>query len=212
MKIKDERAELEKMINGSSDTIGKEATENDTPELQMEPAFDIDFDKLQKECDKKAKKMIHNATGFMLSDEIVKQNPYLRNKMSVDILSLAGMLYQLETNKTMQTVLMEEVRAGAMQPRMFEVFGGLSKIIGDLNKQLLQTVEAIKSTYRDLKDDIRENNQDMAALGEGGIQKTDKGILALGTKELIKQTKTLKIQMKEAAIHKDIEDIEEIKE
>lgn len=209
MKIKDEREELEKMINGSSDNIGKEATTNDTPELQMEPAFDFDFDKLQKECDKQAKKMIHNATGFMLSDEIVKQNPYLKNKMSVDIISLSGLLYQLETNKTMQTALMEEVRAGAMQPRMFEVFGGLSKIIGDLNKQLIQTVEAIKVTYRDLKDDIREKNQDMAALGEGGLQKTEKGILALGTKELIKQTKQMKIDMKE---HKDVEDVEEIKE
>ena len=78
MKIKDERAELEKMINESTETIGKEA--DDTPELQMDPTFDIDFNKLQKECDKKAKKLVHNATGFMLTDMVVKENPYLKNK------------------------------------------------------------------------------------------------------------------------------------
>ena len=192
MKIKEERKELEKIIDQSSNKIGNEPSPTDTPELTMEPAFDIDFNKLQKDCDTKAKKMIRNATGFMLSDLLVKENPYFKNKMQVDVISLAGMLYQLEVNKTMQTTLMEEVRAGAMHPRMFEVFGQLSKTIGDLNKQLLQTVEAIKITYRDLKADIREKNQDLAAIGEGYLTKNDKGIIALGTKELIKETKKLK--------------------
>jgi len=208
MKIKDEREELEKMINASTgDTDANTQPPSDTPELAMDPAFDIDFDKLQKECDKKAKKMITNATGFMLTDDLVKDNPYLKNKMQVDMISLAGMLYQLEVNKTMQTALMEEVRAGALHPRMFEVFGQLSKTIGELNKQLLQTVEAIKVTYRDLKNDIREKNQDMAAIGEGSLSRSDKGIVALGTKELIKETKKLKAaQIQE----EQIQDIEEI--
>jgi hypothetical protein len=109
------------------------------------------------------------------------------------MISLSGMLYQLEVNKTMQTALMEEVRSGAMHPRMFEVFGGLSKTIGELNKQLLQTVEAIKVTYRDLKDDIRERNQ--------------KGLLTLGTKELIKKTKMDKIENQRNK-DQDIEDVE----
>lgn len=204
MKIRDEREELEKMINNSSSSIGNDPT--DPPELGMEPAFDIDFAQLQKSCDKKARKMIGNATGFMLSDELVRDNPYLKNKMEVDVISLAGMLYQLEASKTMQTALMEEARAGALHPRMFEVFGTLTKVISELNKQLLQTVEAIKVTYRDLKVDIRERNQDMAALESGSLNRNDKGIIALGTKELIKETKRLK------AIEngQEIEDIETV--
>jgi len=205
MKIKDEREELEKMINQSSEKIGNDPST--PPELGMEPAFNIDFGQLQKICDKKARKMIGNATGFMLSDELVKENPYLRNKMDVDVISLAGMLYQLEASKTMQTALMEEARAGALHPRMFEVFGTLTKVIGELNKQLLQTVEAIKVTYRDLKVDIRERNQDLAAIGGGSLIKNEKGIIALGTKELINETKRLK-----AIKNGDIQDIETIEE
>ena len=211
MKISDERKELEKMINDSSDSIGKEPTSSDAPELTMNPTFDIDFEQLQKECDRKAKKMIHNATGFMLSDELVKDNPYLKNKMQVDVISLAGMLYQLEVNKTMQTTLMEEVRSGALHPRMFEVFGQLSKTIGELNKQLLQTVEAIKVTYRDLKSDIRERNQDMAAIGSGGLTRNENGTIALGTKELIKNAKQLKLKQQNQTEIEDVEDIEEVK-
>lgn len=191
MKIKEERAELEKMIDQSPDSIDKKSPANN-PELAMEPAFDMDFNKLQKDCDRKARKLVQNTTGLLLSDELVKENPYLKNKMQVDVISLGGMLYQLEVNKNMQTTLMEEVRAGALHPRMFEVFGQLSKTIGDLNKQLLQTVEAIKLTYRDLKVDIREKNQDILALKEGNLIKNEKGIITLGTKELIQETKKLK--------------------
>jgi hypothetical protein len=207
MKIKDERDELDRLLNQSSGKIGNEMKPADAPELKMDPAFDVNFEDLQRECEKKAKKMIANATGFMLTDETVKQNPYLRNKMQVDVISLSGMLYQLSINETMQKALMEEVRAGAMHPRMFEVFGQLSKTIGELNKQLLQTVEAIKTTYRDLRDDIRERNQDQMAITEGGLTKNSKGILALGTKELIKETKRLKLEQQTV---KDIQDIETI--
>jgi hypothetical protein len=207
MKIKDERTQLEEMINNSSEQIGNEPKLSDTPELNNTPSFDIDFEVLQKECEKKAKKLIHNATGLMFTDEIIKDNPYLKNKMQVDIISLSGMLYQLSVNETMQKALMEEVRSGAMHPRMFEVFSGLSKTIGELNKQLLQTVEAIKNTFRDIKVDIREKSQDMAALGDGGLSKNENGILALGTKELIRETKKLKAAQKS----EEIQDAQEVK-
>ena len=66
------------------------------------------------------------------------------------------MVYQLRTNEAMQKALMMEVDRGMINPRMFEVFSGLSKTIAEINKQLLGTVEAIKSTYKDIKNDIRE--------------------------------------------------------
>jgi len=206
MKISQEREQLEKMISQSSEKIGNEPIDN-INELKTEPTFDANFDNIQKECEKRAKKLIRNATGLMLSDEMVKQNPYLKNKMQLDVISLSGMLYQLQVNETMQKTLMEEVRNGAMHPRMFEVFAGLSKTISDVNKQLLQTMEAIKSTYRDLRNDIIDKPENQQALNESGITKNNKGILALGTKELINEMKTIKIQMKKS----EIQDVEEIK-
>lgn len=211
MKISEQADELEKMIASADENISRNVvpTGENIPGLAMEPTFDLDFDQLRKECDGKAKKMIKNATGFMLSDEMIKQNPYLKNKMQVDIISLSGMLYQLKVNETMQETLMEEVRSGAAHPRMFEVFGQLSKTIGELNKQLLQTVEAIKSTYKDAKFDIKEKEEDLKAIGPGqnGITRNAKGIIALGTKELINETKKLK-----AGIENKVEDAQIVKE
>jgi len=215
MSIKGERENLEKMIAGSNPTIdGPVAPAGNNPELKMEPAFTMDFDRTKRNCHRRARRMVNNATGLMLSDEMVAGNPYLKNKMQVDIISLSGLLYQLEVNEMMQEALMEEVRSGAAHPRMFEVFGNLSKTIGDLNKQLLQTVEAIKMTYRDVKGDIREKAEELKAIGphESGVMRNKDGIVAMGTKELINETKKLKIAQNEARQSIiDVEDIEEEK-
>jgi hypothetical protein len=208
MTIKGERENLEKMIASAGTSIDDNvAPTRDAPELKMEPAFDMDFNRTKRNCQRRARRMVNNATGLMLSDSMVKENPYLKNKMQVDVISLTGLLYQLEINEMMQEALMEEVRSGAAHPRMFEVFGNLSKTIGELNKQLLQTVEAIKMTYRDVKGDIREKEEELKAIGphESGLIRNKNGITAMGTKELINETKRLK-----AAQMNDVQDIEEL--
>lgn len=210
MTIRGEREDLEKMIEKSEPSIDKDvAPTGDNPELKLEPAFTMDFNKTRRNCQRRARRMVNNATGLMLSDNMVKENPYLKNKMQVDMISLTGILYQLEVNEMMQESLMEEVRAGAAHPRMFEVFGNLSKTIGELNKQLLQTVEAIKLTYRDVKGDIKEKEEELKAIGphESGIMRNKDGIVAMGTKELINETKRLKAEQQG-----NIQDIEEIEE
>jgi hypothetical protein len=97
---------------------------------------------------------------------------------------------------------MEEVRNGATHNRNFEVFGQLSKTIGELNKQLLQTVEAIKSTYRDIRFDAKEKENELKAIGPGqnGMVRNGHGLVALGTKELIKETKKLKSHIQDAEV------------
>lgn len=212
MKAKEERKELEGMIEQAEKNIsGNVPNQNEVPELEQESAFDIDYEKLTKKCDTKARKLIKDATGLMMTDEMVKQNPYVKNKMEVDKVSLSGMLYQMEVNRIMQQSLMEEVRTGASHPRMFEVFGQLSKTISELNKQLLQTVEAIKSTYKDIKYDINERDNETKALteGEGNLKRSKEGLIAVGSKELIKNTKKLKFQKyKETNSNNDIQDVE----
>lgn len=207
MTIKDERKDLEKMIENSKDSLnGEMAIQSE--ELKMDPTFDMDFDKTRRNCRRRARALIKRATGLMLTDQLVQDNPYMKNKMEMDVVSLTGILYQLEVNEMMQETLMEEVRSGAAHPRMFEVFGNMSKTIGDLNKQLLQTIEAIKITYRDIKGDIRERDEELKALETGEINalRREGGLVSMGTKDLIKQAKNLKRQ------DSSIQDVEEIKE
>ena len=193
MKIKEESEALENLINSAQNSITSNVPQRgDVPELQLEPTMDIDIDEIRTQSTDEARAMINNSIIFMLPPDMIDDNAYLKNKLEVDIMSLSGMIYQLRCNEAMQKAIMEEVKRGAVHPRMFEVFAGMSKTIGDLNKQTLQTVEAIKETYRNVKRDMNEKRTE--ALGPrtemNGIQTTgDGGMVAYGSKELIKEAK-----------------------
>lgn len=215
MTIKDDRKMLEDMIESSKPSLSEtEVPMNDPVELQAKPIFNMIFSRTKRSCLRKARSMINRATGLMLSSEMINENLYLRNKMQIDTISLSGLLYQLEINEMMQETLMEEVRSGSAQPRMFEVFGNLTKTIGEINKQLLQTVEAIKITYRDIKNDIKNKEGEIRSIGHGesGLLRNNKGLISMGTKDLIKEANKLRnINLKENMQNDpNIQDIEEI--
>ena len=189
MKAKEERKEIEKLLETSKDNIGDE--ENPLTGLDNTEILKIDIDELKKQCEKDARIMINNSIKFILDTKTIKTNDYIKNKLEVDVMSLSGMIYQVRCNEAMQKALMEQVAQGALHARYFEVFGQLSKIIGELNKQTLATVEAIKMTYKDVKNDIKEkefdslpkNRTQMLTSGDGSI-------IALGSKDLIKKAKS----------------------
>lgn len=200
MKVKEERDRLEGLLNGTADQInGDVPVPGDIPEeLQSQPTMGVDFAELRIKCEGEARIMLNNSIGFILSDDIIKDNEYLKNKLEVDIMSLSGMLYQVRVNEAMQTALMNEVDRGFIHPRMFEVFSGLSKTIAEINKQLIGTVEAIKSTYKDVKLDYQEkqhelgvSSQQIGMIGQG----ENGGIVSMGTKDLINQIKRDKSQL-----------------
>ena len=208
MRIKDERNQLESLLGTASNNIGNDnpaPNEKVIEELKTEPTIGIDFDKLRIQCTNDARIMVNNSLKFILPKNMIEGNKYLEDKIEIDIISLSGMIYQLRSNEAMQKVIMNEVDRGLVNNKMFDSFTQLSKTIGELNKQLLGTVEAIKSTYKEIKNDIREKQTD--ALGahhdrDGMITQGDGGVVTLGTKELINHAKRNP--------RKDIQDAEEI--
>ncbi len=196
MKLKEEREELKKMLDNAPKEINANVPNkvDDIPGLRAEPVTDVDFQELRTKCEEEAEIMLKNAIKFIIPEDMI-DSEYLRNKLKVDTLSLAGMIYQLRTNEVMQKALIDQVNLGMVNARMFEVFAGMSKTIGELNKQLIQTVEAIKETYKTFKNDVKEQRTE--ALGPtagpaGMITTGDGGVVTRGTKELINSVKRIK--------------------
>jgi hypothetical protein len=199
MKAKDERQALEQMLQKSPRMIDNSVPDNaeEIPGLKAEPVTNVDFIELRKICEDEARIMLTNAIKFIIPEDMILNSEYLQNKLKVDIMSLSGMIYQLRTNEVMQKALIDQVNLGMVNARMFEVFAGMSKTIGELNKQLIQTVEAIKETYKTFKNDVIEKRTE--ALGpqsgsQGMITTGDGGIVTRGTKELINRVKAAKSQ------------------
>jgi len=199
MNAREEREELKNMLENSPEKINENIAvpgEN-IPELSPEPLTDVDFDEVKLKCEKEARSMIKNAIQFMIPMDMIRENKYLKNKFKVDVMSLAGMLYQLRTNEIMQKTLMQQINLGLTHARYYEVYGQLSKTIGDLNKQLLQTVEAIKETYKSFKQDAKDKKTE--ALGpsvssSGMLTSGDGSVITRGTKEIINRVKEVKNQ------------------
>ena len=185
MKAKDEFDQLEKMVQTAETHLSGTVPESgELPELDQDPTFNIDYDKLQKDCNKRAKKLLKQSSGLVMGDELVKDNTYLKQKIETDVISLAGMLYQMEITKIIQRDLTEEVSHGAKSPRMYEVFSTLVKVISENNKQLIQTLEALKETYVSLRGTIEERNAETKQIGDGEQRSAD-GLLTVGSRELI---------------------------
>jgi len=217
MKASEERKKLEKLLDNTPDEL-EANTDIDASELEQEPLLNIDFETLRDKCNYEARVMINNSVIIFL-DEKMMEDDYVKNKLEVDIISLSGMIYQLRVNEDMQKALMKEVDKGMINPRMFEVFSIMSKQIAELNKQLLATVEAIKSTYKDLKLDFKEKQHELTAgynmkeIGEGEtnsnsnlLTTADGSYVTMGTKEIIK---SMKMQNRKN-MNNDIVDIREI--
>lgn len=194
MKIKEQSRDLEKILEKSSSTIENNVPSNEVlgaPELQGgEPLLNVDFDDLQLQCNAEALTMITNAVKLILPEEMIENNQYVQSKLQLDAFSLAGMIYQIKSNTHVQKALNKQIDDGFAHPRMFEVAFGMAKTINEMYKQLIQSVEALKFTYKDIKQDIRDIKNE--ALGPqsnvGGILTTgDGGAVVRGTKELIKR-------------------------
>jgi hypothetical protein len=198
MKAVEERKKLEKLLDNTPDELESNSSIN-ADELTQEPLLNINFESLRDKCNYEARIMLNNSISIFL-DDVIREDEYVKNKLEVDIVSLSGMIYQLRVNEGMQEVMMKEVDKGLVNPRMFEVFSMMSKQIADLNKQLLATVEAIKSTYKDLKLDFKEKQHEltssynMGELGEGEnkngktqsmLTTADGSFVSMGTKDII---------------------------
>lgn len=188
------------MLDKTSKEINKNVPNNaeDIPGLRAEPVTDVNFLELKQQCDEEAEIMLTNAIKFIIPEDMIENNEYLQNKLQVDIISLSGMIYQLRSNEVMQKALIDQVNLGMVNPRMFEVFAGMSKTIGELNKQLIQTVEAIKQTYKGFVDDVKEKRTEaigpQQSVSSGMLTTGEGGIVTRGTKELINNVKKIKQQ------------------
>ena len=215
MKIKEEQEMLSNMLDQNIEaTSSNLPTDPPADTLTPEPVFTIDYKKLKKKATSKAKKLLKQALLHIMPLEVIESNEFVKDKMQLDIITLSGMIYQLEINQIMQEKLSEEISKGMTTPRMFETFNDASRTNMEANKQLIATIEVLKQGYKGINFEIRErkeqdalpagNNDTKSLIGHDGSR------TYFGGKGLISELSGQK-KFKTIPLEPDITDVIEIK-
>lgn len=228
--LKEQSKQLEALINqqkesGSTDSLSGEL---ETPELETVPSFDVDYEKLYKECRSRAKITVDTMAAHILG-EAALQEAYVKDKKKQDIITLSDLYYQLELTILVLKSNIENVRMSGGSPRLYETFVQLSKNQTEINKQVIATESVIRQTYTALKHEIitkrNEEENEQIALQEGSSylelsepdnkdSEQEQVPVYRGTKQLIldklKEKKEAILELKEQDLSEaDFEEVED---
>jgi len=151
------RKELDDTLNGlleDDNLLGSVMDiESDLPAVK--PIRKTNYDELKSKAEDKAKKTINSLMKFYLTEDIINQDEYVKASSKIHEMTLASLLFQLETAERALVILLETIDGGELAPRMFEVLGTLQKSMLDIIKSqtmyLMAAEEGAKKLSRDIE-------------------------------------------------------------
>jgi hypothetical protein len=111
--------------------------------------FHLNYETVTTESETKAKEIVDSIVNFYL-DDTLKDDPYIAQKMSLDIITISNLLFQMVTSEHAIKILLREIDNGNFQARMFEVLGGLQKSKMEIVKHLKQVEIIMENNYKSL--------------------------------------------------------------
>lgn len=180
------KGELEDLLRGYDRTeSGDDNMDNQLAEIAAAPP--IDFEKMNADFEKQAKKITESMLKFYADLGILTKHDYAREKQKLDNSSISNIFFQLKTIRMAIEKIVEEINQGNTHPRLFEVFGQLQDKLTVAVKTQANYVLFLESTYKNLKTEVEQaegggTNQQNKQLAKS----SNEYYITAGTKNLIK--------------------------
>jgi len=183
----DIRRDLDSLIGNDAESI-LEMVNTDPMLPAKEKEVLPTFKELKSTSTAKAKKTINALMKFYLDENIIEKDEYIQSKKSIDVMTMASLMYQLNAGERALTILLETIEGGEIAPRMFEVLATLQKSMLDVIKSqtmyLMATEESTKRIARDIeiyrkKDDIKEIEESGGDSGDSNTMRGSKDLMRL---------------------------------
>jgi ribosomal protein S17E len=147
--------DLESMILGSDLPTVQNINKHDLPALStVKP---LNYEVVKFEADTKAEEVVESVVLLYLPKEFVFEHDYVNQKMSIDKLTVSNLIFQMKTAEHAIIRLLEEVDAGGVRDRTFEVLSSLQKSKMEIVKHLAQFMIILENNYKNLKLDYESN-------------------------------------------------------
>lgn len=193
------RTDLEKLIDQSSKNLDS-VTNKAKEVLPRTTDLFLDYSKIKKDLDKDSLKMIKNITKFYLTDEIIREVPYVGEKVKIDTIMASSLLFQMKTAEHAITKLLTEIDTGRTEPRYFEVLASLQRSKMEIIKHLGEYMAMVETTYKNFFEDYSkylETNKPQEPEEETDNNDISGGVRIKGTKQLLKAMQEYESNKKE---------------
>lgn len=156
--LKQVSEDLESMILGSDLPVVQQASKNDLPAITaIKP---LNYDEIKREADDKADQVVESAVLLYLPKEFIFEHDYVNQKMSIDKMTVSNLIFQMKTAEHAIKKLLEDIDAGNIQPRAFEVLASLQKSKMEIVKHLAQFMVVLETNYKNLKIDYESHTSE----------------------------------------------------
>lgn len=147
----------------------------------------MDYLEVKSNSAKKGKKLMNSLLKLYLSADVIENNEYIKMKAHVDEMTLASLMFQMQTAEHALTTLLRTIDSGELHPRMFEVLGGLQKTMLDIMKHQTLHLHAMEEGAKKLKHDIDIYSPSEAIeTGDAPAKSTD-GHINRGNRNMMQQ-------------------------
>lgn len=148
------RDELEKLIKEDSQALqALTATASDI--LPSRPISPLNYHNVKLECEDSATDIVDAVANFYLDTKIIETIPYVKQKTTVDHITVSNLLFQMKTAEHAIIKLLEEIDNGNLHPRTFEVLSSLQRSKMEIVKHLAQFMIIMENNYKNLKNDYQ---------------------------------------------------------
>ena len=159
----------------------------------------VNYTKSRERFYKKAQKTIDSLFKFYLSEDIINQDEYIKQRAYHDQCTLGDLMNQIEITNRAITTIMENIDMGEVTPRLFEVLSGMIQSTMELLKMKTMHFVSMETNLKQLIDD-KEIYQ-KKALSNGNEIEEDAPITSRGSKKLMQQ-------IQNAIKNDEVEDVE----
>lgn len=196
----EKRKDLEKLIKDTSDEITIDV-DRANDELPKRKKVCLDYYEVKEEIDEETNNIILSVAEFYLTEEIVADVEYVKQKTKVDHMMVSSLLFQMKTAEHAIIKLLGEIDDGNMAPRMFEVLASLQKSKMEIVKHLAQFMIIMENNYKGLKDDYRIKEAETG--NDENDEREVSGFKMRGSKQLLQALQ----EVSEEITDEDIENI-----
>ena len=112
----------------------------------------LDYEAITLEVETEAKEIVKHSILFFFEKHEIEAEPYIREKMKVDFITISNLLFQMKTSEHAIIRLLEQIDEGSSNIKQFEVLSKLQSSKMDIVKHLQAVMGVMESNYKGLRE------------------------------------------------------------